>query len=62
MMGSMNESTLGSAAIVHFLPQLDFADADGPLLLAKDIAAGITYDYGKMKPTDAPGLGVVMNF
>jgi L-alanine-DL-glutamate epimerase-like enolase superfamily enzyme len=33
MMGSMNESTLGSSAIAHFLPQLDFVDADGPLLL-----------------------------
>ncbi|MFM9597255.1 enolase C-terminal domain-like protein, partial [Streptomyces scabiei] len=33
MMGSMNESTIGSAAIAHFLPQLDYVDMDGPLLL-----------------------------
>lgn len=62
MMGSMNESTLGSSAIAHFLPQLDYADADGPLLLAKDIATGLQYDYGAVKPTDLPGLGVVMDF
>lgn len=62
MMGSMNESTLGSSAIAHFLPQLDYTDADGPLLLAKDIATGLQYDYGAVKPTDLPGLGVVMDF
>lgn len=62
MMGSMNESTLGSSAIVHFLPQLDYVDADGPLLLSKDIATGLRYDYGTVNPTDLPGLGVSMNF
>lgn len=62
MMGSMNETTLGSSAIAHFIPQLDYADADGPLLLANDIAAGLQYDYGQVKPTNAPGLGVVMNY
>ena len=35
MMGCMNECTIGSAAIAHFLPQLDFVDMDGPLLLKK---------------------------
>ena len=62
MMGSMNESTLGSSAVVHFFPQLDYADADGPLLLAKDVAAGLQYDYGLVKLTDLPGLGVVIDF
>ncbi len=62
MMGCMNESTLGTSAIVHFLPQLDYADADGPLLLSKDIATGIDYNYGAMKPTELPGLGVSVNF
>ena len=38
MMGCMNESTIGTAAIAHFLPQLDYVDMDGPLLLAEDIA------------------------
>ena len=62
MMGCMNESTIGSAAIVHFLPQIDFADADGPLLLAEDIASGISYNNGTMRPSDLPGLGVTVNF
>ncbi len=58
MMGCMNECTIGSAAIAHFLPQLDFADLDGPLLLSEDIATGIQYNQGKVSVTHAPGLGI----
>lgn len=58
MMGSMNESSIGSAAIAHFLPQLDYVDADGPLLLSQDIASGLTYSNGQILVTDSPGLGV----
>src|SRR5262249_20608979 len=32
MADSMNESTIGSAAIAHLLPLLDYVDMDGPLL------------------------------
>jgi L-alanine-DL-glutamate epimerase-like enolase superfamily enzyme len=58
MMGSMNESSIGSAAIAHFLPQLDYADLDGPLLLKEDIATGLHYENGKVSISDRPGLGV----
>lgn len=58
MMGSMNETTIGTAAIAHFLPQLDYVDMDGPLLLDKDIAEGISFDFGKVTVTDLPGLGI----
>ena len=58
MMGSMNECSIGSAAIAHFLPQLDFVDLDGPLLLDNDLATGLKFDYGKVTVTDAPGLGI----
>lgn len=60
MMGSMNECSIGSAAIAHFLPQLDFVDMDGPLLLKEDAAAGIRFDFGKVTITDAPGLGITL--
>jgi L-alanine-DL-glutamate epimerase-like enolase superfamily enzyme len=60
MMGSMNESTIGSAAIAHFLPQLDHVDMDGPLLLSEDIATGITFDNGTVQITDRPGLGITL--
>ena len=58
MMGSMNESTVGSAAIAQCLPQLDYVDMDGPLLLSEDIATGIQYDFGKVNVSDKPGLGM----
>lgn len=60
MMGSMNESTIGSAAIAQFLPQLDYVDMDGPLLLSQDIAAGLSYDFGKVGISNKPGLGIQM--
>ncbi|MBX7202660.1 MAG: dipeptide epimerase [Bacteroidia bacterium] len=58
MMGSMNESSIGSAAIAQFLPQLDFVDMDGPLLLASDTAKGLIYDKGRVILSGMPGLGV----
>jgi L-alanine-DL-glutamate epimerase-like enolase superfamily enzyme len=58
MIGCMNESTIGSAAIAHLAPLADYIDMDGPLLLAEDIATGISYDFGKIKITDKHGLGI----
>src|SRR6202163_1407460 len=42
MAGSMNESSIGSAAIGHLLPLLDYVDMDGILLLDEDIASGLS--------------------
>jgi L-alanine-DL-glutamate epimerase-like enolase superfamily enzyme len=58
MMGSMNESSIGSAAIAHFLPQLDYVDCDGPLLLSEDIAEGLSMRNGIVSVSNEPGLGV----
>ena len=58
MVGCMNESTIGSAAIAHLLPFIDYVDMDGPLLLEEDLATGITYDFGKIGYSTAPGLGI----
>jgi len=58
MAGSMNESTVGTAAIAHLLPQLDYIDADGPLLLSEDIATGISFNNGCVQITEEPGLGI----
>ncbi len=62
MMGCMNESAIGSAAIANFLPQLDYADLDGPLLLTKDLAAGIEYNFGEITLKGSTGLGIVPTF
>ncbi len=58
MVGCMTESSVGISAIAHLLPQLDYVDMDGALLLAKDIATGITIDYGKIIYADGNGTGV----
>lgn len=58
MMGSMNESNIGSAAIAQFLPQLDYVDADGPLLLSRDLAEGLIYRQGMIELSGLPGLGL----
>ena len=58
MVGCMNESTVGSAAIAHLLPLIDHADMDGPLLLEEDVATGISYDFGKVICSGQPGLGI----
>jgi L-Ala-D/L-Glu epimerase len=58
MIGCMNESTIGSAAVAHLLPFIDHVDMDGPLLLEEDLATGIDYDYGKILYSGEPGLGI----
>lgn len=58
MVGCMNESTIGSAAIAHLLPFIDHVDMDGPLLLKEDLATGISYDHGKISYSGEPGLGI----
>jgi L-Ala-D/L-Glu epimerase / N-acetyl-D-glutamate racemase len=58
MIGCMNESTVGSAAIAHLLPLADHADMDGPLLLQEDVATGIGYDFGKIIYSNESGLGI----
>jgi L-alanine-DL-glutamate epimerase-like enolase superfamily enzyme len=58
MIGSMNESSIGSAAIANMLPLADEADADGPLLLKEDVGHGLAYANGMIKLSGANGLGV----
>lgn len=61
MIGCMNESTIGSAAIAHLLPFIDHVDMDGPLLLKEDLATGIDYDFGKIIYSGGPGLGITFS-
>jgi len=58
MVGCMNESTVGSAAIAHLLPFIDHVDMDGPLLLEEDVATGLEYNFGKVTVSKKPGLGI----
>ena len=59
MVGAMNESTIGSAAIAHLMPLIDHVDADGPLLLSEDLATGLDYQAdGRIITSGRPGLGI----
>ncbi|MGN6543007.1 MAG: dipeptide epimerase [Ginsengibacter sp.] len=60
MVGCMNESSIGTAAIAQLLPMLDYVDMDGPLLLSEDVAKGVQFDYGKIIYKDGYGLGVTV--
>jgi L-alanine-DL-glutamate epimerase-like enolase superfamily enzyme len=61
MVGSMNESTLGSAAIAHLMPQIDYVDVDGPLLLEDDIATGLSFlPDGQVLTSANAGLGITI--
>ncbi|PWU01464.1 MAG: dipeptide epimerase [Bacteroidetes bacterium] len=61
MLGCMNESTIGTAAMIHLAPEANYLDADGPILLEEDIASGLEYNFGRVMLKDAPGLGIQVN-
>jgi len=58
MLGCMLESAILSTAAAQLSPLVDWADLDGPFLLADDPFAGITYERGKIVLPDGAGLGV----
>ncbi|MEM6378347.1 MAG: dipeptide epimerase [Bacteroidota bacterium] len=57
MVGCMTESSVGISAIAHLLPLLDYVDMDGALLLAEDIATGVSIKDGVISYADRPGTG-----
>jgi L-Ala-D/L-Glu epimerase len=58
MVGCMTESSVGISAIAQLLPLLDYVDMDGALLLAEDIATGVTIEQGRVSFPLEPGCGV----
>lgn len=62
MVGCMTESSVGISAIAQLLPELDYADMDGALLLADDPATGVTFDpaTGLAVYPDEYGTGVAL--
>jgi L-alanine-DL-glutamate epimerase-like enolase superfamily enzyme len=61
MIGCMNESSVGTAAIAQLAPLVDYIDMDGPLLLAEDTAKGVSFNYGKIISSNKPGLGISLD-
>lgn len=59
MVGCMTESTVGISAIAQLIPQLDYVDMDGALLLKSDIATGVQIEPdGKVIFPKLAGTGV----
>jgi L-alanine-DL-glutamate epimerase-like enolase superfamily enzyme len=58
MVGCMTESSVGISAIAQLLPLVQHVDIDGALLLAEDIATGVTIDRGVCRFADENGCGV----
>jgi L-alanine-DL-glutamate epimerase-like enolase superfamily enzyme len=60
MLGCMIESSIAITAAAHLSPLVDYADLDGNLLIANDVAAGVKVKEGKLLLPDGPGLGLEM--
>jgi len=60
MVGCMTESTVGMSAIAQLLPQLDYVDMDGPVLLERDIATGVELRQGVCHFPQVNGCGVIL--
>jgi L-alanine-DL-glutamate epimerase-like enolase superfamily enzyme len=58
MIGCMTESTVGISAAAQLLPLVDYADLDGAVLLARDIASGVTLERGQFRWPQENGCGV----
>jgi L-alanine-DL-glutamate epimerase-like enolase superfamily enzyme len=58
MIGCMTETTVGMVAAAQLLSFADYADLDGPLLLAEDVASGLSYIYGMIRLEGGVGLGI----
>lgn len=61
MAGCMTESSVGISALSQLAPLLDYLDADGALLLAGDIADGVTFREGKISWAEGYGSGAEMH-
>ncbi|MEZ4970674.1 MAG: dipeptide epimerase [Flavobacteriaceae bacterium] len=59
MVGCMTESTVGISAIAQLIPQLDYVDMDGAMLLREDIADGVIIQkMGKVIFPTTGGSGI----
>lgn len=59
MVGCMTESSVGISAISQLLPEIDYVDMDGFILLKEDIAKGPSLVDGKIIMSPENGTGVI---
>jgi len=58
MLGSMNETAVGSAAIAHLAPLADYVDMDGTLLLNENVGEGFAIQNDSVLFGEGNGIGV----
>jgi len=58
MVGCFTESSVGISAAAQLLPLLDYADLDGALLLAEDVADGVRLQCGHISYPQENGCGI----
>lgn len=58
MLGCMNESAVGTAAIAQLAPLVNYVDMDGTLLQTSSVAEGVEIHDGKYLYNNLPGLGI----
>lgn len=58
MLGCMIESSCSIAAAAHLAPLADHIDLDGNVLIANDPFTGVENDFGRVRLSGEPGLGV----
>jgi L-Ala-D/L-Glu epimerase / N-acetyl-D-glutamate racemase len=58
MLGCMISSSCTCTAAAHLSPLVDYADIDGPLLIANDPFVGVQLKQGQIVLPDGPGLGI----
>lgn len=61
MVGCMTESSVGISAIAQLLPQLDYVDMDGFLLIENDPGKGPIINDAKLEIPTTPGTGVTFS-
>jgi L-alanine-DL-glutamate epimerase-like enolase superfamily enzyme len=57
MLSCMIETSVGVTAAAHLAPLCDYADLDGPLLIANDPFVGLRYQGATFTLPDLPGIG-----
>ena len=58
MLGCMNESSVGTAAIAQLAPLVHYVDMDGTLLQTSSVIEGVEFQDGKYLYNNLPGLGI----
>jgi L-Ala-D/L-Glu epimerase len=59
LIGCMSESSVGCTAAAHLAPLADYADLDGPYLIANDPFEGMKIGYGRIQVHPLRDKGII---